>query len=85
MASSRNLRVEDAAESKAMLLEALAGKPGVPHDIVCLNAGAALYAADVVDGIGDGIELARATIASGAAHAKMEAFVAATRALAKTP
>jgi anthranilate phosphoribosyltransferase len=85
MASSRNLRVEDAAESKAMLLEALAGKPGVPHDIVCLNAGAALYAADVVGGIGDGIELARATIASGAAHAKMEAFVAATRALAKTP
>jgi anthranilate phosphoribosyltransferase len=85
MASSRNLRVENAAESKAMLLEALAGKPGVPHDIVCLNAGAALYAADVVGGIGDGIELARATIASGAAHAKMEAFVAATRALAKTP
>src|SRR5690348_18291229 len=46
MASSRNLRVEDAGESKAMLLGALHGEPGVPHDIVCLNAGAALYAAD---------------------------------------
>jgi len=81
MASSRNLRVENAAESKAMLLEALEGRRGVPHDIVCLNAGAALYAADVVDSIDDGIELARATVASGAAHAKMLAFVATTQRL----
>jgi anthranilate phosphoribosyltransferase len=85
MASSRNLRVENAEESKAMLLGALQGEPGVPHDIVCLNAGAALYAADVAASIADGIELARATIASGAAHAKMQAFVAATRRLASQP
>ena len=82
MASSRNLRVENADQSRAMLLDALQGHAGVPHDIVCLNAGAALYAADVVDGIQAGIELARATIASGAAHEKMQAFVAATRRLA---
>jgi anthranilate phosphoribosyltransferase len=82
MASSRNLRVENVDESKAMLLEALDGRRGIPHDIVCLNAGAALYAADVVGSIDDGIELARTTIASGAAHAKMQAFVAATRRLA---
>ena len=82
MASSRNLRVANADESKAMLLDALCGRAGVPHDIVCLNAGAALYAADVVDSIPAGIELARATIKRGAAHAKMEAFVAATRRLA---
>ncbi len=83
MASSRNLRVESAQESKAMLLRALCERSGVPHDIVCLNAGAALYAADVVDSISAGIELARATIASGAAHEKMQAFVAATRQLAQ--
>jgi anthranilate phosphoribosyltransferase len=83
MASSRNLRVENALESKAMLLQALRGQPGVPHDIVCLNAGAALYAADVVPSIMAGIELARVTIASGAAHAKMQAFVAATQQLAR--
>jgi len=65
-----------------MLLEALEGRRGIQHDIVCLNAGAALYAADVVDAIDDGIELARTTIAGGAAHAKMQAFVAATRQLA---
>ncbi|WP_329741273.1 anthranilate phosphoribosyltransferase [Dyella sp. A6] len=82
MASSRNLRVADVGESKAMLLEALEGRPGVPHDIVCLNAGAALYAANVADSIDEGITLARATIASGGAHAKMQAFVAATRRLA---
>ncbi|HEV2679100.1 MAG TPA: anthranilate phosphoribosyltransferase [Rhodanobacter sp.] len=82
MASSRNLRVENVDQSKAMLLEALDGRRGIPHDIVCLNAGAALYAADVVDSVGDGIELARSTIANGAAHAKMQAFVTATRRLA---
>ncbi|KLD62708.1 anthranilate phosphoribosyltransferase [Dyella japonica] len=82
MASSRNLRVENAEESRAMLLEALEGRRGVPHDIVCLNAGAALYAANVVDSIAAGIELARSTIASGAARAKMDAFVAVTRRLA---
>ncbi len=82
MASSRNLRVENASESKAMLLDALSGQMGVPHDIVCLNSGAALYAANVVDSIMAGIALARATIASGAARAKMQAFVAATQRLA---
>ena len=84
MASSRNLRVENADESKAMLLEVLQGRHGVAHDIVCLNAGAALYTADVAGSIGAGIELARAAIASGAAHAKMQAFVAATRRLANS-
>lgn len=83
MASSRNLRVENAEESRAMLLEALEGRRGVPHDIVCLNAGAALYAANVVDSIAAGIDLARSTIASGAARAKMDAFVATTRRLAE--
>ncbi|UJJ57262.1 anthranilate phosphoribosyltransferase [Rhodanobacter denitrificans] len=85
MASSRNLRVENADESKAMLLEVLQGRHGVAHDIVCLNAGAALYTADVATSVGEGIDLARATIASGAAHAKMQAFVAATRRLANPP
>ena len=82
MASSRNLRVADVAESKAMLERALDGERGVPHDIVCLNAGAALYAANVADSIGAGIALARAAIASGAARAKMQAFVATTQRLA---
>ncbi|MGN6518031.1 MAG: anthranilate phosphoribosyltransferase [Dokdonella sp.] len=82
MASSRNLRVAHALESKALLLEALDDTPGVARDIVLLNAGAALYAADLAGSIQDGIERARAVVASGAARAKLDAFVAATRQLA---
>jgi anthranilate phosphoribosyltransferase len=82
MAHTRNLRVADAAESKAMLLAALDGAPGLPLEIVALNAGAALYVAGVAGSIADGIERARAAIASGAARARLEAFVATTRRLA---
>jgi anthranilate phosphoribosyltransferase len=79
MAASRNLQVADAEASKAMLLDALNGKPGLPLEIVALNAGAALYVAGKADGIADGIARARDAIASGAARAKLDAFVAATR------
>ncbi len=82
MASSRNLRVADAGESKAMLLDALADVPGIARDIVLLNAGAALYAADVAPSIADGIARARKAITSGAAMEKLESFVATTRTLA---
>ena len=83
MAASRNLRVADATESKAMLLSALRGEAGLPLEIVALNAGAALYVAGAADSISDGIENARTAIASGAAMAKLDAFVAATRRLAR--
>jgi anthranilate phosphoribosyltransferase len=79
MVSNRGLRVADADASKRMLLEALDDVPGTPREIVVLNAGAALYAADVVDSIADGIRLARQTIASGAARARLEDFVACTK------
>ena len=82
MAASRNLRVNDATESKAMLLEALSNQPGLPRDIVVLNAGAALYAAGVVENIDRGLVAAREAIASGAARAKLDDFVAITRRLA---
>ncbi len=82
MASSRNLRVADAGESKAMLLDALADVPGIARDVVLLNAGAALYAADVAPSIADGIARARKAITSGAAMEKLESFVATTRTLA---
>ncbi|HEX7348848.1 MAG TPA: anthranilate phosphoribosyltransferase [Rhodanobacteraceae bacterium] len=82
MASSRNLRVANAGESKAMLLQVLDGEAGVARNIVLLNAGAALYAAGIAASIADGIGRARAAIDGGAARAKLDAFVAATRALA---
>jgi len=79
MVSNRGLRVADPQESKAMLLEALDDTPGTPREIVTMNAAAALYVADRVDSIPAGLQLARRTIASGAARAKLEAFVAYTR------
>ncbi|WP_147654091.1 anthranilate phosphoribosyltransferase [Vulcaniibacterium gelatinicum] len=82
MAHSRNLRVADARESKAMVLEALADRGGLPREIVALNAGAALYVSGVAESIADGIARARAAIASGAARARLEQFVATTRRLA---
>ncbi len=83
MISNRGLRVDDAFESKEMVLEALSNRPGTPREIVALNAGTALYAANVVDSIGAGIELARETIASGAARARLDAFVQFTRRCAR--
>ena len=79
MAASRNLRVEDAVQSKTMLLNALDNKPGLPREIVALNAGAALHVAGVADSIADGVERARAAIASGDARAKLEQFVGMTQ------
>jgi anthranilate phosphoribosyltransferase len=85
MASSRNLRVVDAQDSKARVLEALDDRPGVARDIVALNAGAALYVAGLATDVAGGIAQAREALASGAARAKLDAFVAATRRLAAVP
>jgi anthranilate phosphoribosyltransferase len=82
MISNRGLRVTDAAESKEMVLEALSNVAGTPREIVTLNAGAALYAANVSESIEAGIERAREAIASGAAREKLERFVAFTKRIA---
>jgi anthranilate phosphoribosyltransferase len=85
MASSRNLRVADAGESKAILLQVLDGAAGVAHNIVLLNAGAALYAAGIAPSIADGMERAGRAISDGSARARLDQFVAATQALAAQP
>lgn len=79
MVSNRGLRVAGAAESKEMVLEALADTPGTPREIVTLNAGAALYTANIAGSVAEGIARAREAIASGAARAKLDAFVNYTR------
>ena len=83
MISNRSLRVADATESRVMLLEALGDVPGTPREIVVINSGAALYAAGLAASIQDGIALARATIASGAARARLDQFVAVTQRLGR--
>ncbi len=75
MASNRALKVETADESMAMLRGVLDNQAGPAKDIVALNAGVALYAANVAPTMADGLALARAAIESGAAKAKMLALV----------
>lgn len=83
MVSSRNLRVSGPEESRRILLNVLADEPGPARDIVLLNAGATLYAGNVVDSIEGGITKAREVLSSGAARAKLDQFVAATQEAAR--
>ena len=78
-APTSSFKVADAEESKAIVLDVLNKIPGPASDIVCLNAGAVLYVADVAPSIASGIQMAQAAIASGAARQKLDQFVAATQ------
>ncbi len=82
MASNRSLRVSNAQESKEMVFSALGNVAGTAREIVALNAGTALYVANVASSIPQGIELAREAIASGAARAKLDEFVRVTQGFA---
>jgi anthranilate phosphoribosyltransferase len=79
MSSNRALRVETPEQSRAMLLGVLANEPGPARDIVVLNAGVALYAANVADTMEAGIALAREALASGAAQARLDRLISATQ------
>jgi anthranilate phosphoribosyltransferase len=81
MVSNRALRVETAEDSKVMLLGVLDNQSGPARDIVMLNAGAALYAANVSNSIQAGVLLAKAAIESGAAKAKLGQLSAITKQL----
>ncbi|MDP2419641.1 MAG: anthranilate phosphoribosyltransferase [Hydrogenophaga sp.] len=75
MASNRTLRVETPEASKAMLLDVLNNRdePAIraAKDIVALNAGVALYAANVCSDMAQGIARAQRAIESGAAARKL--------------
>ena len=78
----RELQVASPAESVQRMREVLDDQPGPARDVVLLNAGFALYAADVAPSVGEGVELARKALATGAARSGMQAFLACTRELA---
>lgn len=76
---SRVLRVADKGESVQCIQRALSNEDGPLRDIVLLNAGGALYCANVTSSIADGVKRAREAVASGAALKKLSQFVAATQ------
>ncbi len=83
MASNRALKVQTPEDSKAMLLGVLDDEPGAPRDIVILNAGVALYAANVAPSMAQGLALARTALESGAARRKLAQLVDLSRQLEK--
>ena len=83
MVSNRALRVDTPEQSRAMLMGVLDNQPGAARDIVALNAGVALYAANVAPSMQAGVDLAREALSSGAAKAKLEQLVALSAQLAQ--
>jgi len=77
-----DIRVDSPQASQAMLLAVLENKPGPARDIVLLNAGAALYAANAAGCIESGIALACRVLEDGTARAKVNEYVTATRRIA---
>lgn len=70
------LQVNSAQESADLIRHVFAGQPGPARDIVCLNAGAALYVGDLVSSVGQGVARAQAAIDSGAAARTLDAYIA---------
>ncbi|GIW41676.1 MAG: anthranilate phosphoribosyltransferase [Candidatus Binatia bacterium] len=66
------LRVGSAAESARRIVAVLEGREGADFDVVAMNAGAALYAAERTSSLAEGVELARTTLRSGRARSLLE-------------
>lgn len=69
------LKVDDAAQSLAVVKSVLENQPGPARDIVALNAGAAIYAAGLCKTLQAGVDKATEVIASGAARARLDELV----------
>ena len=83
MSSTRSLRVDTPDASREMLLGVLDNRPGPARDIVLLNAGLALYAANVCTTVAEGIQRAAKAIESGQARDRLHRLVALTQQLAQ--
>ncbi len=77
----RAIQVTSVDESKAMILAVLDNQPGPAHNIVAMNAGAAIYVAGLAKTHKAGVERAAEVIKSGAAKHKLEELVAFTQKL----
>ena len=73
------IRVESAEQSLELIRQALSGHPGPAYDMVMLNAGATLYAADLAPSLNEGIFKASAILDSSVALEKLEEMAAYTQ------
>ena len=75
------IAVADAAQSLAMIGAVFDDQPGPARDIVCLNAGAAIYAAGLTASLQQGVELASEVIASGKAKKTLASLIEVSNAV----
>ncbi|HEY9017285.1 anthranilate phosphoribosyltransferase [Thiomicrospira sp.] len=80
-ASLEDLTVESAQQSLNIIRAAFNNTDGAAKDIICLNAGAALYVAGISNSFAEGVLLARSTIAQGLAQQKLDQFIQFTQAI----
>lgn len=78
--SLSDITVENSEQSLEMLKGVLSNTAGPARDIVSLNAGAAIYAANLTDTLEDGIKRAVEVIESGLALNKLNALIEKTAA-----
>ncbi|MDD9889516.1 MAG: anthranilate phosphoribosyltransferase [Gammaproteobacteria bacterium] len=70
-----SLKIDSADESLALMRQALSYENQAAGDIVALNAGAAIYAANLEDSLAAGVSRAQDVLASGAALTKLDELV----------
>ena len=80
-ASLDTIVVENAAQSLAMIGTVFDDQPGPACDIVCLNAGAAIYAAGLTASLQQGVERASKVIASGGAKQTLASLIETSHAV----
>lgn len=78
LASEEDLQGGDPDFNARAIRSLLNGEPGAFHDIVVLNAGAALVIADLAKDLADGIARAKAAISDGRAKATLDQMIAIT-------
>jgi len=73
-----SLAINNAEESLAVINSVFDGQTGPSRDIVVLNAGAAIYAADIADSLDEGIKQAQSVIDNGMAKQKLQDLIHCT-------
>ena len=79
-ADIEQIRATDSAHSLEIIKSVFNNTDGPAKDIVCLNAGAAIYAAGLTASLAEGVKKAQDVIASGAVAEKLEQLIAKTNA-----
>ena len=79
-ANLEQIRATDSAHSLEIIKNVFNNTDGPAKDIVCLNAGAAIYAAGLTPSLADGVKKAQDVIANGSVNEKLQQLITKTNA-----